>query len=821
MATFRDDDSKTLEEDGSVLVHDLGSLDSVPDSIQITQSVPDKTADTLITPQSKIGGTAEHGRNLSLSNTIPTRYLTHAASLIKLLDGARQTSQRNLGVPTQRNMAISKSAPIPDQEDGDLSRELSPSLHSENEFNIPLNKESNGHLYDSEDNVVGHGAKQAEYEQLIASPQNKDDIVDMHLLAAKAAEEFKALAHDNDRLRRDNDRMKEEHDDMMHDREVMMEQMTHLKLGQQASNTIANDIDLLRSKASKWELEKKLLMAQLSEYQDKPQNGKGGAESPQSGRLVGKTGLKLKNRQSEDAERLMKVSLAKLTKEKNELEDVVFKEKQTKREYELLVADLKKELADTSAERERLNASLDKQQQLYYSLRENAKKKEQQIDDIVGIARKETLQEEVEAEKEKLELLEAVEEHKAYIEELEAENQRLMTTKVKDDDRMFDQLNALRSHRFQPSMQFGTDAMPFFNAPSDAGTHSRAHSQSFSAYSQSGLFFATTQSNGELIAKTARTQINLFSADDFGALPDEHDDERPTIEDAAPDMDTPQPTQKEVKFKVMKAEGKETHKKKKEEIRRINAEIEFFLLTCIAVKANLVEEYPDKPEVITEDPMQLFQDAQTEHVVMSKFNLWIELRLREKYALPKLEGFHKVMEKYDVKGKMSKLGKEVGKVGTASKKLASAAGKKIGQGAGRVRAWSTTKKKTNDSANGTSEEEDQVETIEEEMTKGNTDKGEEQKKDWGEIIRRKTGEFGTRIRGLSTKKNETTEENATGDETKGIAEEETEEKEGDPDKMESLFQIDETNKDTKEDANAQGNDNAPNNNNKLCGCIVM
>merc|ERR1719334_1717622 len=130
---------------------------------------------------------------------------------------------------------------------------------------------------------------------------------------------------------------------------------------------------------------------------------------------------------------------------------------------------------------------------------------------------------------------------------------------------------------------------------------------------------------------------------------------------------TPQPTQHAMSGKTVKfEENKESEKvplsetKKMEEMFKVNAEIEFFLLTCIAVKSNLVEEFPDKPEVMTEDAMRMYKEAQREHVSMAKFSLWIEFQLRQKYDLPKLQGFKKFMEKYGLKDKLER-GKNKGK----------------------------------------------------------------------------------------------------------------------------------------------------------------
>merc|ERR1711933_59758 len=281
-----------------------------------------------------------------------------------------------------------------------------------------------------------------------------------------------------------------------------------------------------------------------------------------------------------------------------------------------------------------------------------------------------TLEKEEKEQKVKMELLEAVDEQKAYIEQLEAENQKLMTSKIKDDDQMFLELKHLRTHRFARSMQM--DAISNL-APSEYdGNHSRGPSVSMSNYSNSGFGYGVfnhhaNESNAGLQLKAIRTQINLLYED-----PEEFNEE---MEDEETIEVKEEPVEvKKVSFKVTSKDNKELQekedkkRKKMEEMFKVNAEIEFFLLTCIAVKANLVEEYPDKPEVMTENAMELFEDAQKEHVVMSKFNLWIELKLRNKYDLPKLEGFNKFLDKYGIKDGLKKTKEKSKKLAKNAKK---------------------------------------------------------------------------------------------------------------------------------------------------------
>eukprot|EP01084_Bolivina_argentea_P080435 145700_1 len=431
--------------------------------------------------------------------------------------------------------------------------------------------------------------------------------------------------------------------------------------------------------------------------------------------LVGATRLKMKRDTSENAERLMMETLAKVTREKNELEHMMDEEKNMKREYEKEIANLRKSLRDTQQERQQLSSNLDKQQKIYLNLQKKQNKKLEALTETAGRTRTLTLEEKEQEEKDKIELLEAVDEQKAYIEQLEIENERLNATKIKDDDEMFYQLQQLRTHRFAPSINFDAS-----NMGSEAGLfggggqpqHSRGASGSMSITADYNANFALGSNSdfygaGQL--KAVRTQVNLFNInldEDFDE--DLDDDETKLINysikddeltqtkttdvtiqiDAAPMSEAntmeihdtpitpPAKQQKKVSFqpKNDEKEKEKLKRRKMEEISKVNAEIEFFLLTCIAVKTNLYEEYPNKAEVVTEDAMKLFQDAQKEHIVMAKFSLWIELKLRSKYDLPKIRGFQKFLDKHGVKKQVDKTKKVLKRAGTLAKET----GKKLG-----------------------------------------------------------------------------------------------------------------------------------------------
>jgi len=78
---------------------------------------------------------------------------------------------------------------------------------------------------------------------------------------------------------------------------------------------------------------------------------------------------------------------------------------------------------------------------------------------------------------------------------------------------------------------------------------------------------------------------------------------------------------------------KEEKIKKLADLQKASAEMEFFYLTCIAVKMNLEEAYPDFTELTAESPIELYKVAQRESVPMNKFSIWIETRISEKYNL--------------------------------------------------------------------------------------------------------------------------------------------------------------------------------------------
>lgn len=275
-----------------------------------------------------------------------------------------------------------------------------------------------------------------------------------------------------------------------------------------------------------------------------------------------------------------------------------------------------------------------------------------------------------------------------------------------------------------------------------------------SNYSTSGMgiynFHATQQSTADIQFKAIRTQMNLF-----GAQFDEDDEDGTNMinysikEDEATttiDIDAEQlPSVKEqngsvlntpkddndkkkvsfvtkdkkdpeqLKKEKMEREKEERKRKKMEEMFKVNAEIEFFLLTCIAVKQNLVEEYPTKPEVMTENAQELFLMSQKEHVVMSKFNLWIELKLREKYDLPKLEGFRKFLDKHGIPEKSKKLQQKSKKLAKKTGQLISA---KTEEFAGRIRSISKGGYGTDNEQDGDIKEQTQQETIQEGDEKG-------------------------------------------------------------------------------------------------------
>ena len=179
----------------------------------------------------------------------------------------------------------------------------------------PMRLEDNTTSVQSLDSVVIHdnnkARKEREYVNMIP-PMNtdSDQMVDMRLLAIKAAEEFANLANENDKLFKENSTLKEKYDDITHEKMKIEEELNLLKNRNQDEDEIKEDMDVLKAQAENWELEKKLLLQQLQEAQNMNAKTKNGSKTS----VVGKTALKLKSETSEDGQRLMMESLAKITR---------------------------------------------------------------------------------------------------------------------------------------------------------------------------------------------------------------------------------------------------------------------------------------------------------------------------------------------------------------------------------------------------------------------------------------------------------------------------------------------------------------------------
>merc|ERR1712079_890980 len=103
-----------------------------------------------------------------------------------------------------------------------------------------------------------------------------------------------------------------------------------------------------------------------------------------------------------------------------------------RRQYEIEISNLRKQLKDSDERRRVLNQNLEKQQKLYVILQESTKRKAMEIDDFVGRTRALTLEEERRKEMQQNQLLQAIDEQKDYIEQLETETRRLLSTKLRE-----------------------------------------------------------------------------------------------------------------------------------------------------------------------------------------------------------------------------------------------------------------------------------------------------------------------------------------------------------------------------------------------------
>merc|ERR1712130_887609 len=108
------------------------------------------------------------------------------------------------------------------------------------------------------------------------------------------------------------------------------------------------DIDVLKSEAAKWEMEKSLLIQQIAELKTATDDTVGHSKGVDSlGLLNGGTPLKLKPQISADTDQFMKEQLALATREKNEMEAQLEDDKAMKRQYEIEISNLQKQLKDS------------------------------------------------------------------------------------------------------------------------------------------------------------------------------------------------------------------------------------------------------------------------------------------------------------------------------------------------------------------------------------------------------------------------------------------------------------------------------------------
>lgn len=170
------------------------------------------------------------------------------------------------------------------------------------------------HQPSSEDSELRR--KRNEYEEMIPTAKiNHEQMVDMQKLARMAAEEFASLANDNERYFKENATLKMQLAEMRVDKGRVEEELNRYKSMHETDADMEGDIDVLKSEAAKWEMEKSLLIQQIAELKTATDDTVGHSKGVDSlGLLNGGTPLKLKPQISADTDQFMKEQLALATR---------------------------------------------------------------------------------------------------------------------------------------------------------------------------------------------------------------------------------------------------------------------------------------------------------------------------------------------------------------------------------------------------------------------------------------------------------------------------------------------------------------------------
>ena len=324
---------------------------------------------------------------------------------------------------------------------------------------------------------------------------------------------------------------------------------------------------------------------------------------------------------------------------------------------------LKKSIKKKDNRINELSGNLDLQQNKYLKLKELQGQRiknleiQNQNDDIMTQTRLRALTEDAHNQRQQNEeLRNELQKAKIKLDELQAEKEDMLDIldevqqkKIANDDDMFLQLRHLRM-----STQRGILGGNMNNHMRSESTVSMSQSQWYGLNND----FASanddnkedTQMNSFLTVKSVR---RLKLVDQSSLVNDNNRPDTPTRNDSMiikisnnelNDLQTKLEEQKKLTEEQKKRWELELQKRKRLELAKISAETEFFLLTCLSVKKNLVEEYmkvnPQIEEALMEEnPIELYKIAQEQSIPMHHFGIWCESRIRAKYDLPKMKRF--------------------------------------------------------------------------------------------------------------------------------------------------------------------------------------
>merc|ERR1712228_103778 len=165
-----------------------------------------------------------------------------------------------------------------------------------------------------------------------------------------AAEEFKNLTSENDKLYKELSALKEKHDDLLHHKQSIDEQLASYKNKAENTTQIMDSIDILKSKCNKLEMEKTYLMEQLNES---IVNGSNSQISQQQKPSI--------NDVADNSQQIVMEYTVKMQREQNKINHILEEQKQKEKEYKNIVSTLSDQIKELKTDKNALSDNLEQQ----------------------------------------------------------------------------------------------------------------------------------------------------------------------------------------------------------------------------------------------------------------------------------------------------------------------------------------------------------------------------------------------------------------------------------------------------------------------------